>query len=63
MRVACERSWKWKSVNTVQVVAALAYLEERKLHHGRLACSQIYLHPSGKVKLGRSQPYVVPTPD
>ena len=43
-----------RAANGMQVVAALAYLEQKGLQHGRLTCSQILLHPSGKVKLRRS---------
>ncbi|KAF4486604.1 hypothetical protein CGGC5_v005957 [Colletotrichum fructicola Nara gc5] len=34
-----------------QVVEALVHLERMGLQHGRLSCSRILLHPSGRVKL------------
>ena len=43
-----------ETANLMQVVAALAHLEQKGLQHGQLTCSQILLHPSGKVKLRRS---------
>ncbi|KAK1712147.1 hypothetical protein BDP67DRAFT_388644, partial [Colletotrichum lupini] len=37
-----------------QVVEALAHLEKMGLQHGRLSCSCVLLHPSGRVKLSNA---------
>ncbi|UQC75188.1 uncharacterized protein CLUP02_01841 [Colletotrichum lupini] len=38
----------------VLVVEALAHLEKMGLQHGRLSCSCVLLHPSGRVKLSNA---------
>lgn len=40
--------------NIYQVVEALEFLEQNELRHNHLTCSNILLHPNGRVKLSNA---------